>query len=532
MRRLLVIVVAIACSLLLGVWLGAAMLSAAPTRRPAVRAVVPLAPASLTATVGDALRPVPRSFLGLSAEYWTPPLWDTRPALLQRVIMLLTPEGDGPFVLRIGGSSADQTYWGTKDRPGRGYGLTERWVTQMRELVAGAQIRLVLDLDLVTGSVAADARWVAVARRAFGRALAAFEVGNEPDTYSRRTWLHRLALTSDDAALLPARMGLRQYLEQFADDDRMVARAAPGVPVAGPAIAHPRADARWLRALAGRAHARRGARLGLLTAHLYPYSACVSRRSARYPTVGRLLSWNASHGLARYVATDVRIARAAHVPLRITELNSVTCGGRPGVSDTFATALWAPDALFSLMAAGVDGANIHARQDKINGPFRIMPRLGLEARPLFYGLVLFARALGPDAVLDRVQVTGGGRSVSVWAVRVATETLHVLLLNKSDRPVNARLRLPVSGPATVQRLTAPAVTATTGERLAGQWLGADGRWQGEWRTSTVRRSGSGYRLTVPAGSAALLSVPERTEAEPRKATTGIEPVWTALQAAA
>ena len=65
----------------------------------------------------------------------------------------------------------------------------------------------------------------------------------------------------------------------------------------------------------------------------------------------------------------------------MTELNSVNCGGRPGVSNTFATALWAPDALFALLRAGVDGINLHVRANTINAPFALTSA-GLSRRPI------------------------------------------------------------------------------------------------------------------------------------------------------
>ena len=40
-------------------------------------------------------------------------------------------------------------------------------------------------------------------------------------------------------------------------------------------------------------------------------------------------------------------------------MNSASCKGTPGVSDTFASALWALDALFNMASVGVDGVNFH-----------------------------------------------------------------------------------------------------------------------------------------------------------------------------
>lgn len=121
--------------------------------------------------------------------------------------------------------------------------------------------------------------------------------------------------------------------------------------------------------------------------------------------------------MARALTPAVRLAHRAGLPFRLTELNSVTCGGVEGVSDTFATALWAPDTLFELLRAGVDGVNVHVRPYTINAAFAVTPR-GLRARPLLYGLILFARTLGPGAQLLDARLTANHpEHVKVWAVR-------------------------------------------------------------------------------------------------------------------
>lgn len=141
--------------------------------------------------------------------------------------------------------------------------------------------------------------------------------------------------------------------------------------------------------------------------------------------------------LASIVANAVGMAHRAGLAFRLTELNSVNCGGLPGVSNTFATALWVPDALFELMRGGVNGVKI-----------------------------LFARTLGPHAQLAHVEVhSPSTANLKVWAVRVAGGRLHVLVLDKSDHPVHVGLRLRAGGAATVQRLLAPSVRSRFGVRL-------------------------------------------------------------------
>jgi hypothetical protein len=90
------------------------------------------------------------------------------------------------------------------------------------------------------------------------------------------------------------------------------------------------------------------------------------------------------------------VARSAGLPLRLSEFNSVTCGGRTGVSDTFATALWAPDTMFSMWNVGVAGVNIHLAPGQSNAAFSISSS-GLTPSPLLYGMILFSRAAGSGA---------------------------------------------------------------------------------------------------------------------------------------
>jgi hypothetical protein len=56
------------------------------------------------------------------------------------------------------------------------------------------------------------------------------------------------------------------------------------------------------------------------------------------------------------------VTAAAHklnVPYRMTEGNTCYRGGKPGVSDTFASALWAADYLLQLASLGYAGVNLH-----------------------------------------------------------------------------------------------------------------------------------------------------------------------------
>jgi hypothetical protein len=209
--------------------------------------------------------------------------------------------------------------------------------------------------------------------------------------------------------------------------------------------------------------------------------------------------------MAASVRAAVRMAHAAGLPLRLTEFNSVTCGGVARVSDSFATALWAPDAAFELMRTGARGINLHAREYAFNDPFTF-DRRGVHAHPLLYGLILFARTLAPHARLVRLAVRAPRfPHVKVWGVEVGRNRLRLLVINKGAQGVSVQLNAPVARSAAVQRLQAPAPGAEGGVRLAGQWLDLSGRWRGARVTSTANARHGDLRIVVPRYSAALMS---------------------------
>jgi hypothetical protein len=465
------------------------------------------ADAVLTISPTASTTPVPPSYFGLSTEYWALPIFERDMPVFERVISLLHVPGNGPLVLRIGGDSADHSFWmpkKPKDIPSWAFAVTPTFLTQLRSLVKRDPVKLIVDLNLVTDTPWTAATWARAAETSLPRgSIVGFEVGNEPDLYTHRYWSAMVAHSALEARPLPLELTPDTYVGDFSAYASVLGEGAPDIPLIGPAVAHPRVSLPWIKALI----ADERPELGAITGHLYPYSACIKHKSnASYPTVARLLSWQAVGALAKDVAGAVRVSHDAGLKFRLTELNSVTCGGKAGVSNTFATALWAPDALFTLMRAGVDGVNLHVRAYAINAPFSL-DRGGLTARPLLYGLIMFARTLGADARLVRLHVSHA-RSVnlSAWAVRVRGGILHVLLVDKSNRSVRVDLHLPATGPATVQRLLAPSASSTTGETLDGQRLGPDGTWIGARLTQTITAGAHGYVLTLPRRSAALVGV--------------------------
>ncbi len=382
------------------------------------------------------------------------------------------------------------------------FGLNSEFVAETALVVREMHLRVILDLNLITGSPTAAAAWAREAQTTMPPgSIIGYEIGNEPDLYSQSFWVNATEGDRFDDKVLPASITPASYVQDYDNYARVISRVAPGVPLYAPAVASTTALT-WIAALLDSSHPG----LRVVSAHRYPYSGCAFPDSPTYPTIERILSENATAGMADSVRPAVALAHEGGLPLRLTEINSITCGGLTDVSNTFATALWPPDALFELERAGLLGVNLHARVTTINGPFTYGGG-GLRSRPLLYGLILFARTPVRDARFVPVALARPAPAhLKVWAVNFDKDELHVLLLSKGARAVKAALNLPATGPGSVQRLLAPSVGSFSGETWGGQHLDGDGNWLGKHVAEKVTPSGQRYTVTLEGFSAALLTV--------------------------
>ncbi|KZO93818.1 glycoside hydrolase family 79 protein [Calocera viscosa TUFC12733] len=103
--------------------------------------------------------------------------------------------------------------------------------------------------------------------------------------------------------------------------------------------------------------------LKAITLQHYPQNNC-------FGTYAFGLSYYLSHanvvGLAQWQAPGVALARGAGKEVRMTEFNTASCGGVPGISDTFAATLWTIDYSLQLATQGFTGAHIHTREPGVS----------------------------------------------------------------------------------------------------------------------------------------------------------------------
>jgi hypothetical protein len=487
-------------------------LVAAATASLVAAAIAPVATAEAAAahpataatviTIGGPLpvQPIRAGFLGLSFEYSAvEPYAGTNPGAVDPVLLALvrnlTP-GQAP-VIRIGGESTDWSWWPAPNlsRPaGATVTLTPRMLQMTKALADALRARLIMGIDFEADSAVVAKGEARALIAEIGKPLIdAFELGNEPEDYGIFNWDGSGALGRPSDYDFPA----------FVRDFSRLARALP-LPLAGPTIGAPG----WFRDLPSFLAAQ--PRLRLVTLHRYPLQQCyVSTRAPQYPTIAHLLSSRASRGLADSVAPEVVASHARGLRLRIDEMNSVSCGDEPQIGFSFASALWALDALFAMASVGVDGVNMHSFPTSTSELFKLAQPGGVwraRIEPEYYGLQMFAQAAPPGSRLLRVSGAGALRG---WATRAPDGRVRLVVINvgaTTDETieVNASGR----GAATVERLRAPSLFARSGVTLGGQSFGAQTTsGQLSPRATTVFAQRGEYVVVAPAASAALVTLP-------------------------
>ncbi len=260
------------------------------------------------------------------------------------------------------------------------YPLPANFWSQLHCLLSAAGDQLTAGIDAKTGNLAWAQQMVAAASGAASAGVA-FSLGNEPDLYYLPNY-SSLARpqANEEAAAVNLYLRVATYLQQ----------AVGAAPVIGPELATP---ARWQRELPqviGQLHEQ------TVGVHLYPLSTCVTPRAA---TVGGLLSARAADS-PRRLAWVVADANAAGVPAIISEANSVSCGGKQGVSDSPASAVWAVRFVLAALQTGFREVRFHFS----GGPYDPFIIHGEEvlARALDSALIALNQWLPIGSSLQRV----------------------------------------------------------------------------------------------------------------------------------
>lgn len=289
------------------------------------------------------------------------------------------------------------------------------------------------------------------------------------------------------------------YRAQFAQ----FANALPkGVTIAGPTSG----TGIWLQSLAATLKAE--PKIGLATIHAYPLKHCTASHRV---TIANVLSSAASYGFADQIGNYVKIAHRAGKPLRVDEMNAITCGGTRGVSNSFATALWMMNTLFGLDRVGLGGLNVNIPAGTINAilnPVLSHGRIVFQVQPEYYAMMMFEQAAPPGSRILAMH-NAVPSSLSAWATRTTTGAIHVVLVNKGTANQSTTLHVPgATGPAAISLLHAHGLSSTSGVSLNGQSFGSTtsaGLLAGSAGTQVVAPVKGTYTVKVPGASIEMLS---------------------------
>jgi hypothetical protein len=487
----------------------------------AIALPAPATAQTITVHRGATTRRRPRDFVSLSVTYraierWTGPAGRPVDPVLLRLVRNLDPGGDP--VLRVGGQGADRTWWPAKGvrRPlGVSNTLSPRFTRAAKRLAQALPARYQLQLNLEAGSTRVARIEADHLVSGIGRSrVAALEIGNEPDLYTSIPWYWTLGgrplpWFADRGTPVFAR-GAGYGPSAFVGEVQRTLRVLPPrIPIAGPDLVTPS----WLPAFASLL--TRHSRVRDLDVHAYPLVKCVTDpASPQFPSIDHLLSLSASRDLLAGATPFIGRARAAHGHFLVDELGSDSCGGVDRVDDTLASGLWVIDTLFSLDRAGVDSVALHTVPGLANGLFGLRERHDRwQARihPLYDGALLFADAAPAGSRL--LPVSGADPSqLRTWATIAPDRLVRVVLINVGPA-TSTTLRAPRgyrSLPAEIERLRGPSAAARRHITFAGRrFTHTTTGLIPQPHPTLARARGRGYRVTLPAMSATLVTLSPR-----------------------
>ena len=225
---------------------------------------------------------------------------------------------------------------------------------------------------------------------------------------------------------------------------RAVIAAVPAARFGGPDVG---SSADWVVRFGEQVSTLLGDRLVELSGHYYAEGPPDSPQA----NVANLLAPDPR--IAERMNAIMPVARAHKLDFRMSEGNSCYRGGKAGMSNALAGALWGMDYMLEMAARGCQGINFHggggseissALGDKLPGardardleiarlgtfysPVAGNPEVGYQARPLFYAMMAVEQFAG--AQLVQTEFDTAGVNATAYA-GMAGEALRVALVNK------------------------------------------------------------------------------------------------------
>ncbi|HUI75712.1 MAG TPA: hypothetical protein VLX32_12235 [Candidatus Acidoferrum sp.] len=409
-------------------------------------------------------------------------------------------------VLRIGGNTSEYCYWtpdpedhgeenkanpqasGATAGPDTGkqapapVKIAPLAVRNLRDFLDSCGWKLIYGLNMGTSTAEDAAAEAAYVMDMAGPKLIAFQLCNEPDLFFRN-------------GIRKSDYDFAQFAAEWRHFYQTIRSRVPNAPFAGPDTAY---NNEWLVPFAKQFNRE----AVFLSQHYYAEGPPTDPSM----TIERLLRPNPK--LRDEFDGMENTVKESGLPFRLAETNSCYSGGKPGVSDTFASALWGADLMYQLASAGGMGINFHGGGYGWYTPIAGTRENGFLARPIYYGMLLFAQAGSGQLVESTLEKLELAPLLTTYGLRSDAGALKVAAFNKNlERAV--LLTMDISQPtlrATALRLVAPRVDDTTDTTFGGSPVGASGSWSPVLEELLPVENGVAS-IELPAASAALITFP-------------------------
>jgi hypothetical protein len=366
---------------------------------------------------------IARSPVGLSIEY---PVLEralgsgpcASPAMIELLRELGAPS------LRVGGDSQDLAgVSGTTGTSGPfRYVIPPSFWTALGCLARETGIQVTVGLNFGEATTADDQATITAAAQAIPASQLSFSLGNEPDLY---TISH--ILPNEPEFTVPAFRPPTWSAADYVSEWRMRRAELGPVRLEGLDLA----GSGWKQQIGALLREDPPDQIG---AHIYPTAACGPHPTA---TAQRLLSEHSSVGLVEKLAWLAQTAQAVRRAAIISESNSASCAGKPGLSDTPVAGVWAARFVLGTLLSGFQQVRFHSAGTSYD-PFVYNLDGTITREPLGNALFFLHRWLAPgsriaSASTDRSPlfsvsvVHGASRSVIVTSFSTHTVTLAVAI---------------------------------------------------------------------------------------------------------
>src|ERR1700735_226243 len=473
----------------------------------------------------DATGPhMPIDFVGLSYEVQQladPSLFSAQNSGLIREFK--APSSTG--VLRLGGNPSEFAYWKpTPDSPepehprvrevagepkAQYYAVTVESVRNLAEFLQATGWTCVYGSGMGTNTPARASEEAFFVAKTLGDRLQYFQIGNEADLFDRhlrdpKTW------------------SAKTYLQEWLSLSRAIAAGVPAAKFGMPDVA---GAVSWLTEIADQwPSIQAPPRLTTLTHHYY-FGGPATNPEVNIPNLLKPATMQKVQNTANIASTA---ASKTGARVRMTEGNTCYRGGKPGVSDVFAAALWSAD--YSLLLASNDysGVNLHGGTGKsvANSVGGSLPgdalleakgetpeQIAAHPHPFYTPIATFGSDYGLEPVAYGLKFAGSfsggtllktelatklqasGVNATAYAAKLAGGHTSVIILNKdaaADLEVELDFGRGASGAVQTEILHAPALDSREAHITTS--MKADSLKQG--KCSVTVPHATGLRLTL------------------------------------